>query len=128
MTEPPVSLISVVERLAKMEGLLQGLQNTLVQSQSQTATFMAKVGDLERRQVELERAMVTSADMQQLSEKVDRLITSEARLQGRASQTQFALPVIAQWGALLVALLALVSTTVNRQELEQQRTPTHRQP
>lgn len=128
MTEPPVSLISVVERLAKMEGLLTGLQNTLVQSQTQTAAFFAKVGELEKRQVELERAMVTSADMQALSEKVDRLITSDARLQGRASQAQFALPVIAQWGALLVALLALISTTVNRQAIEQQRPPIHQRP
>lgn len=121
MTEQPVSLVSVVERLAKLEGLLQGLNSTLIQSQAQTAAFMAKVGDLEKRQVELERAMVTSADMQALTEKVDRLITSEARRQGSANQAAFALPVIAQWGALLVALLALVSSTINRQAIQQER-------
>ena len=109
---------SLDTRLGRLEGLLQGIQASLVQGQTQTTAFMAKVGELERRQVELERQMVTSDDLAQLTAKVDSLIQSDARRRGQEGQTQWALPAIAQWGALLVAIAALISSAVNRQSIE----------
>ena len=122
MTSSPDSLDT---RLGRLEGLLTGLQTTLVQSQAQVASFLAKVSELEKRQVELERQMVTSDDLAQLTSKVDSLIQSDARRRGQEGQAQWALPAIAQWGALIVALLALIGTNINRRTLEQQHE--HRQ-
>lgn len=118
----PVSLVSVIDRLAKLEGLLVGLQNSIVQGQSQTSAFMARVERLEARQVELERTMVTSADISALSEKVDRLVAADARQQGGTAVASWSLTTLAAWGAAIIALLALVGVGINREQLHEQQT------
>jgi hypothetical protein len=48
MADPgDISMMTLVDRLAKLEGLLIGLQNSIVQGQSQTSASMARVERLE---------------------------------------------------------------------------------
>jgi hypothetical protein len=125
---------SLDTRLGRLEGLLHGLQTTLLSSQTTVTNFLTKLSDLEKRQVELERQMVTSddikemtkrssEDMRELTKRVEGLTASENRSEGQRSQAQWAVPVIAQWGTLLVALLALISSQFNRQEIEHKIIP-----
>lgn len=114
--DEPVSLIAVVDRLAKLEGLLIGLQNSIVQGQAQTSAFMARVERLEARQVELERNMITKNDISSLVEKVDALATSDARQQGGTAVANWSVTNLAPWIAAITATLALIGTGVNQAE------------
>jgi len=126
MADPgEISLMTLVDRLAKLEGLLIGLQNSIVQSQSQTSASMARVERLEQRLVELETRQVTKADLAALSEKVDRLISSDATRKGGAAAATWTLGTGANWAAVIIALLALVGVGMNRDRIiHQQDTPT----
>lgn len=120
MADPgDISLMTLVDRLAKLEGMLIGLQNSIVQGQSQTSAFMSRVERLEARQVELERTMVTSADITALSEKVDRLVAADARHQGGTAVASWSLGTGASWAAVIIALLALVGVGINRETIQQ---------
>lgn len=116
-TEPPISLMTLVDRLSKLEGLLIGLQNSIVQGQSQTSAFMARVERLEQRQVELERTMVTSAEIQSLIDKVDSLVASDARNRGGTAMASWSVAQLAQWAVAVAAILTLVGVGINHDGL-----------
>jgi hypothetical protein len=112
-----ISLLTLIDRLAKLEGLLLGLQNSIVQSQSQVTSFMSRVERLEQRQIELEKGQVTRDDMRELSEKVDGLIASDARQRGGLGMAGWSLSQAINLAAVLIALLALVGVGLNRDRL-----------
>jgi hypothetical protein len=112
-----ISLITLIDRLAKLEGMLLGLQNSIVQSQSQVTSFMARVERLEQRQIELEKCQVTRDDMRELSEKVDDLIASEARQRGGLGMAGWSFSQAINLAAVIIALIALVGVGINRERL-----------
>lgn len=115
-----VSFVTLVDRLGRLEGLLVGLQNSIVQSQGQTSAFMARVERLEQRLVELETRQVTKADLKEISNKVDNLIQSEARQAGGVGVASWSVTNLANWLALIIAILALVGVGVNRERILEQ--------
>lgn len=121
--QPEVSLLTLVDRLARMEGLLVGLQNSIIQGQGQTSAFMARVERLEQRQLELEKTQVTREDLKELSSKVDDLIQAEARQSGGVGVASWSLSALASWGAVIIAVLALIGVGVNRDRIDQQQIP-----
>ena len=126
---PPDSLLAIVDRLAKLEGLIIGLQTTIAQGQNHSASFISKLERLEERQLELERHMVTTTDLDKIGAKVDQLIQSEASRQGSTAANHWTLSSLAQWLALVLSLLALIgvgmeknaSNDDNPPQLEQSR-------
>lgn len=121
--DDPVSYVNIVDRLGRLEGLLVGLQNSIVQGQTQTSAFMARVERLEQRQVELEARQVTKDDLKDLSTKVDNLIKAEAAQRGGVSVASWSFSNIVNWLAFFVAVLALIGVGVNRERLLEQATP-----
>ena len=117
------SLLQLVERLGKLEGLIIGLQTTISQGQQQTTAFMQRVERLEARQVVLERNMITREDIAQLAAKVDQLAASEARQQGGTAVASWSAQTIGAWAAVIIALLALVGVGVNRERINHQSQP-----
>ena len=113
-------LLPIVERLAKMEGLLIGLQGDLKNTYSYTANAIAKVETLEKRQVELERTMVTKADIASLLAKVDTLVSSDASRKGATNIATWSITNLVPYLALLVSLLALVDANLGRNEVIQE--------
>jgi len=130
MADPgDISLMTLVDRLAKLEGLLIGLQNSIVQGQSQTSASMARVERLEQRLVELETRQVTKQDLAQLTAKVDSLLAAESARRGGTAVASWSLGTGASWAAVIIALLALIGVGLNREhEAQQQLPPQHRQP
>lgn len=117
------SLLQLVDRLGKLEGLIIGLQTTISQGQQQTTAFMQRVERLEARQVVLERNMITREDIAQLAAKVDQLAASEARQQGGTAVASWSAQTIGAWAAVIIALLALVGVGVNRERVNHQSQP-----
>lgn len=117
------SLLQLVDRLGKLEGLIIGLQTTISQGQQQTTAFMQRVERLEARQVVLERNMITREDIAQLAAKVDQLAASEARQQGGTAVASWSAQTIGAWSAVIIALLALVGVGVNRERINHQSQP-----
>ena len=130
MADPgDISMMTLVDRLAKLEGLLIGLQNSIVQGQSQTSASMARVERLEQRLVELETRQVTKQDLAQLTAKVDSLLAADATRRGGTAVASWSLGTGASWAAVIIALLALIGVGLNREhEAQQQLPPQHRQP
>lgn len=122
MTDQP-SLLTLVDRLAKLEGLLIGLQNSIIQGQQQTSAFMSRVERLETRQVELERNMVTKDDIQCLVAKVDTIAANDARQQGGTALAKWSASQLGSWAAVLISLLTLVGVGVTREQSQQPATP-----
>lgn len=108
MAESDLTTMGIIDRLGRLEGLLVGLQSSISQSQSQWAGSQARVERLEERLVTLETKQVTREDLQELSKKVDALVTSEARQEGGVNAASWSITTLAPWLALLVALLALM--------------------
>lgn len=113
--------LAIVDRLARLEGLLVGLQSSISQSQVQWAGSQARVERLEQRLVELETRQVTREDLKSLADKVDALVTADARQVGGVSAVSWSIANLAPWLALIVAILALIGVGANRQEIQQQR-------
>jgi hypothetical protein len=118
MDDQPISLINLVDRLGKLDGLLMGLQLSINQGQAQTSAFMARVERLEARQVELERNMITRDDISQLVAKVDKLGNSDARTQGGRAVATWSASALATWAAIAISVLALLSTAVQRERIQ----------
>ena len=114
--------LPIVERLAKLEGLIMGLQTHISDSQARTANAIAKVETLEKRQVELERNMVTKDDIANLLMKVDALITSDASRKGATNVATWSVNTIVTWLALLVSFLALLGVGINKEAINQNQT------
>lgn len=112
-------MLAIVDRLGRLEGLITGLQNIISQNQASTTAFMTRVEALEKRQVELERNMVTTDHIKGLSDKVDSLITSDASRKGGTDAAKWSVSQLVAWGALLVAVLTLIATVVDRDSIEQ---------
>ena len=112
--DPAGFQLNLVDRLAKLEGLLIGLQNSIIQGQQQTSAFMSRVERLEARQVELERGMVTKEDIQGLVAKVDALAANDARQQGGPAVAKWSTSTLGAWAAVLISLLTLVGAGMNR--------------
>lgn len=113
--------MAIVDRLGKLEGLLVGLQSSISQSQNQWAGSQARVERLEQRLVELESRQVTRDDLRVLAEKVDSLISAEARQSGGVRVASWSIANLAPWLALLVAVAALIGVGANREEIQQQQ-------
>jgi hypothetical protein len=121
--------MAIVDRLGKLEGLLVGLQSSITHSQTQWAGSQSRVERLEQRLVELETRQVTRDDLRSLSEKVDALVAAEARAAGGVRVAGWSISNLAQWIALLVAILALVGVGANQEILLQQNSsPMERRP
>lgn len=121
MTEDQATTMAIVDRLGKLEGLLVGLQSSISQSQNQWAGSQARVERLEQRLVELESRQVTRDDLRVLAEKVDSLISAEARASGGVRVASWSIANLAPWLALLVAVAALIGVGANREEIQQQQ-------
>ena len=119
MNDPDSPMLAIVDRLGRLEGLITGLQNIISQNQASTTAFMTRVEALEKRQVELERNMVTTDHIKGLSDKVDSLITSDASRKGGTDAAKWSVSQLVAWGALLVAVLTLITTVVDRDSIEQ---------
>lgn len=115
MSEDAPHLLQLVERMAKMEGLLMGVQASISQSQAQSSAFMSRVERLEARQVELERQMVTREDLALLTASVDALKTSDARQQGGTAVASWSASALGSWAAVVISLLALIGIGVREQ-------------
>ena len=113
----PISLINLVDRLGKLEGLLIGLQASINQGQAQTSAFMARVERLEARQVELERNMITRDDISQLVSKVDALAANDASRRGGQAVATWSASTLATWAAVIISLIALISAAVQRERI-----------
>lgn len=119
----------IYERLGRLEGLLIGLQAGLGQQRDSVAQFLSRIERLEQRQVQLEAHQVTREDLRELRDTVDRLVNAEATARGSRSFADGMATKLAPWGALLVAVLALLGVGQNRKVLDH-RLPaeTHRTP
>ncbi len=113
-TDPAGFQLNLVDRLAKLEGLLIGLQNSIIQGQQQTSAFMSRVERLEARQVELERNMITKDDITSLVAKVDALATNDARQQGGTAVAKWSAGTLGSWAAVIISLLTLIGVGVGR--------------
>ena len=113
-------LLPIVESVAEMRGMLLAMQNDLKHSQTYTTNALAKVETLEKRQVELERSMVTKADIAALLAKVDTLVSSDASRKGATNVATWSITNLVPYLALLVALLALVDANLGRTEVIQE--------
>lgn len=111
--------MAIVDRLGRLEGLLVGLQSSISQSQAQWAGSQARVERLEQRLVELESRQVTRDDLKSLADKVDALVTADARKSGGVTAVSWSFTNLAPWLALIVAILALVGVGANREALQQ---------
>jgi hypothetical protein len=119
--------MGIIDRLGKLEGLLMGLQASIVQSQAQVTGFMSRVESLERRLVELEKVQVTRTDLEALGAKVDALAVSDARSRGGVGVAGYLTTTIialiaagAAWAALERSPVYLPSNQAPHQ-LEQRR-------
>ena len=121
MGENESPMLAIVDRLGRLEGLITGLQASISQGQASTAAFMARVERLEQRQVELERNMVTGADIKSLTEKVDSLVTSEASRKGGTAVATWSVGQLVTWGALVIAILSLIGVGVNGESMKHQQ-------
>lgn len=110
------SMIALVDRLGKLEGMIMGLQASISQSQTSTTAFMSRVERLEQRQVDLERNMVTTTDIAALSEKVDSLVASDAVRKGGTAVVTWSVSQIAAWGAMVIAILSLIGVGIKDTE------------
>ena len=110
--------IGIIGRLGKLEGLIVGLQNSVTQSQDQWNLSQAKVARLEERLVQLEARQVTREDLKSLTDKVDKLITSEAAQSGGITVANWSIKNIATWAAILISGLALLSSWINRESIK----------
>lgn len=120
MTDPgEISLMTLVDRLAKLEGLLIGLQNSIVQGQSQTSASIARVERLEQRLVELETRQVTKQDLAQLTAKVDSLLAADATRRGGTAAATWTAGQLVAWVAVVVSVVALVGVGINREAIQQ---------
>ena len=120
MADPgDISMMTLVDRLAKLEGLLIGLQNSIVQGQSQTSASMARVERLEQRLVELETRQVTKQDLAQLTAKVDSLLAADATRRGGTAAATWTAGQLVAWVAVVVSVVALVGVGLNREEIQQ---------
>jgi hypothetical protein len=122
----------IYERLGRLEGLMMGLQGSFGQHRDSVAAFMGRVERLEQRQVTLESHQVTRDDLKRLEATVDRLANAEATAQGSRSFADGLATKLAPWGALLVAVLALLGVGQNRRivdtRLPPPPPPAHRTP
>lgn len=119
MGENESPMLAIVDRLGRLEGLITGLQNVISQNQNSTTAFMTRVEALEKRQVELERNMVTAAHIQSLTEKVDSLVTSDASRRGGTDATKWSMTQFVAWAVLLVAILTLIAMVADKDGVEQ---------
>jgi hypothetical protein len=119
MGESENPMLAIVDRLGRLEGLITGLQNIISQNQASTTAFMTRVEALEKRQVELERNMVTTAHIQSLTEKVDSLVTSDASRRGGTDAAKWSITQFAAWAILLVAVLTLIAMVSGKDVTEQ---------
>lgn len=108
MAELDGNLLSVIDRLGKMEGLLIGLQTSINQSQAQVTGFLSRVESLEGRLLELEKGQVTRADLEGLGKKVDALATSDARSKGGVGALQWGVTTVLAVLATGAAVMALL--------------------
>jgi hypothetical protein len=120
----------IYERLGRLEGLMIGLQAGFGQHRDSVSLFMSRVERLEQRQVALEAHQVTRDDLKRLEATVDRLANAEAAARGSRSFADGLATKIAPWGALLVALLALLGVGQNRRIVDSRipLPPAHRNP
>lgn len=111
--------MAIVDRLGRLEGLLVGLQSSISQSQAQWAGSQARVERLEQRLVELESRQVTRDDLRALAEKVDALITADARQSGSVNAVSWSITNLAPWLAVIIAILALIGVGANREAIQE---------
>lgn len=116
-----INLVTLVDRLGRLEGMLMGLQTSINQGQVQTSAFMARVERLEARQVELERGMVTKGDIESLVSKVDALAATDASRRGGQAVATWSATTLGSWLAVIIAMLSLVGVGVNNERLQHQR-------
>lgn len=118
MSDSENPMLAIVDRLGRLEGLITGLQNIISQNQASTTAFMTRVEALEKRQVELERNMVTTAHIQSLTEKVDSLVASDANRKGGTEAAKWSVTQLAAWAILVVAILSLIAMVMDRGEFD----------
>ena len=114
---------SVSGRLSRLEGMFTVFQGSINAQNQQTAQFLVRVENLERRQLEIERCVATRDDFRNLSAKVDKLSDEENQAKGRMAAGQFTATTLGQWAAVVISLCALVGVGLNRQAIDQGQHP-----
>lgn len=109
--------IGIIDRLARLEGLLLGLQNNISQSQLQWTSSQRRVELLEQRMGRLEAGQVTKEDMKELTNKVEALIGASKESSGKANVLNWAVKNAAPWVAILLSVVALRDVSAQRQDL-----------
>lgn len=98
-------------RLGKLEGLMVGLQASITQSQAHFAAYASRIESLEKRQIDLERQMITRADLSAMIEKVDNITRQQSAAQGSTEATKWNIQQVATWLAVIISLFTLIYTT-----------------
>lgn len=124
MDEP----ISLEGRLGKLEGLMIGLQASITQSQTHFAAYASRIEGLEKRQIQLERDMMTRQDLAGLIQKVDAIAAKQSSQEGGSEATRWSLQQIVSWAGLVIAILTAVVAIDDRLERAPAPAPMHRSP
>jgi hypothetical protein len=70
-------LLPFYNRLAKLEGLMEAVHLSLQDSRREATRYLQRVDQLESRQLDIERRMVTFEQFQELSSKVSTLVIND---------------------------------------------------
>lgn len=103
-------------RLGKLEGLMVGLQASVTQSQNYFAAYASRIEGLEQRQIQLEREMMTRADLASLITKVDAIAAKQSNQEGGKEANHWTLQQFVSWIGLLIALASVTVAVGNRFE------------
>lgn len=119
--------LGIIDRLARLEGMLIILQTSIGQSQQQWASCQDKVEILDKRLIQLEIGQVTREDLRELTKKVDTVISRNDKAFGSTSALSWLVKNAAPWIAVLLSLAALQQSTTGRQAGEN-RVPVQERP
>lgn len=105
---------SFYERLGRLEGLIQGLHQSVTQSQNFFAAYITRIEQLEKRQIELERQMLTREELRDLVRRVENISSSQQKSIGEDEGTRWSIQQVLTVATVIVAALALLMTIVDR--------------
>lgn len=103
-------------RLGKLEGLMVGLQASITQSQAHFAAYASRIESLEKRQIDLERQMITRADLATMLEKVDNITRQQSLTQGGTDAAKWSIAQVATWMAVVISFFTLIYSISPRTE------------
>lgn len=114
-------------RLGKLEGLMLGLQTSITQSQAHFAAYASRIESLEKRQIDLERQMITRSDLATMLEKVDNITRQQSLTQGGTDAAKWSIAQVATWMAVVISFFTLIySISPKTEQIHPQHHPSSR--